>query len=156
MRIGPDTAQHLEDGSALIVGAADTDGAPYATRAWGATIVEDGAALRIYLDAEDAVVVPLLTAGAAVAITGACVRTLASTQVKGRVRSLDALSALDMATRERATELFVRDVNETDHTPRGLIDNMVPERFVACTLDVEELYNQTPGPQAGASLSAAP
>ncbi len=50
----------------------------------------------------------------------------------------------------------MRDVNETDHTPRGLIDNMVPDHFVACTLDVEELYNQTPGPQAGASFPAAP
>ncbi len=91
MRIGPDAAQYLEDGSALIVGAADADGTPYAARAWGATVVEDGAALRVYLDAEDTAVVPLLTEGTAVAITGACVRTLSSAQVKGRVRSLGAL-----------------------------------------------------------------
>ena len=31
---------------------------------------------------------------------------------------------------------------------------MVPERFVAFTLDVEELYDQTPGPQAGSTLPA--
>ena len=155
MRIGPDAAQHLQGGSALIVAAADADGTPYATRAWGLRVVEEGAALRVDLDADDSAVVPLLTDGAAVAITGGCVRTLASAQVKGRVRSVDALTALDIATRERETELFVRDVNETDHTPRGLIDNMVPGRFVACTVDVEELYDQTPGPHAGASIPTA-
>ena len=62
---------------------------------------------------------PAAAPGAAVAITGACVRTLASAQVKGRVRSSTTLTALDVAIRERATELFVRDVNETDHTPAG-------------------------------------
>jgi hypothetical protein len=156
MRIGPDTAPRFLDGSALIVAAADRDGTPYATRGWGVAILDEGAALRVYLDADDDAVVPLLTAGAAVAITGGCVRTLASAQVKGRVRVVDDLTALDMATRERATALFVRDVNETDHTPRRLVDRMVPERFVACTVDVEELYDQTPGPQAGATLPAGP
>ncbi len=156
MRIGPETAPRFLDGSALIVGAVDQDGAPWAIRAWGAAVLEDGAALRVYLDADDAHVLPLLTTGAAIAITGGCVRTLASAQVKGRVRLVEELTALDVAIRERATELFVRDVNETDHTPRGLIDRMVPERFVACTLDVDELFDQTPGPQAGATLPPAP
>jgi hypothetical protein len=156
VRIAPETAPRFLDGSALIVGAVDRAGAPWAVRAWGAAVLEDGAALRVYLDADDGAVVPLLTVGAAVAITGGCVRTLASAQVKGRVRVVDELTALDIATRERATELFVRDVNETDHTPRGLVERMVPERFVACTLDVEELYDQTPGPHAGATLPTAP
>ncbi len=138
------------------MGAVDRDGTPYATRGWGTAILDDGAAVRVYLDADDEAVVPLLTVGAAVAITGGCVRTLVSAQVKGRVREVDDLTALDIATRERATELFVRDVNETDHTPRGLIERMVPERFVACTVDVEELYDQTPGPHAGATLPAGP
>ncbi|MGZ4677077.1 MAG: hypothetical protein ACXVJ7_01465 [Acidimicrobiia bacterium] len=156
MRIGPDAAPRFAAGSALIVGAVDATGAPWAMRAWGAAVLEDGAALRIYVDADDRDVVPLLAPGAAVAVTGGCVRTLASAQVKGRVRVVDELTALDVATRERATELFARDVNETDHTPRELIDQMVPERFVACTLDVEEMYDQTPGPQAGASLPPGP
>ena len=117
--------------------------------------VDDGAALRVYVDADDRRVVPLLRAGRSAAITGGCVRTLASAQVKGRVRLVDELTALDVTVRERATELFVRDVNETDHTPRGLINGMVPKRFVAFTLDVEELYDQTPGPQAGATVPDA-
>jgi hypothetical protein len=156
VKIGSESASRFVDGSALIVGAVDADGAPRAIRAWGATILDDGAGLRIYLDADDLAVVPLLMPGAAIAVTGACVPTLASAQVKGRVREVGELTALDVATRERATEMFVRDVNETDHTPRGLINAMVPERFVACTCTVEELYDQTPGPHAGATVPPAP
>ena len=45
-------------------------------------------------------------------------------------------------------------VHETDGSPRELIESMVPARFVAVTFDVEEVYDQTPGPQAGSSLPA--
>jgi hypothetical protein len=153
VRIGPDAARLFAEGSALVVGAVDPDGTPFATRGWGTVLLDDGAAFRVYLDADDAQVVPRLTPGARVAVTGGDVKTLASAQVKGRVRVVDELTALDVATRERATELFIQDVHETDHTPRDLLDEMVPARFVACTLDVEELYDQTPGPQAGATLA---
>jgi hypothetical protein len=155
MRIGPDAAPRFLDGSALIVGAADRDGTPYATRGWGAAILDDGDALRVYVDADDTQLVPKLAPSARIAVTGGDVRTLASAQVKGRVRAVDELSALDIATRERATECFIRDVHETDHTPREMLERMVPARFVAVTLDVEELYDQTPGPKAGATLPAA-
>ena len=154
MRIGPEAARLFAPGSALIVGTVDSDGAPYAIRAWGATVVDDGAGLRVYVDADDPQVVPRLVASAAVAVTGGDVKTLASAQVKGRVRVMDDLTAMDIATRERATEAFVREVHETDHTPREMLERMVPERFVACTLAIEELYDQTPGPAAGQTLPA--
>jgi hypothetical protein len=35
-----------------------------------------------------------------------------------------------------------------------MLERMVPAEFVACTLDVEELYDQTPGPAAGQTLPA--
>ena len=153
MRIGPDTARLFAAGSALVVGAVDPDGTPYAIRGWGTTIVDDGAGLRFYVDADDTQVVPRLAPGAMVAVTGGDVRTLASAQVKGPVRAVDELTALDVATRERSTDRFIEDVHETDHTPRDLLERMVPERFLACTIDVQELYDQTPGPQAGATLA---
>jgi hypothetical protein len=153
VRIGPEAARLFGGGSALIVGAVEPDGTPYAIRAWGAVVAEDGAALRFYVDADDTRVVPLLSPGASVAVTGGDVKTLASAQVKGRVRGLDELTALDIATRERATDLFVQEVHETDHTPRDLLERMVPERFVACTVDVDEVYDQTPGPQAGSTFA---
>ena len=155
MRIGPDAALRFAPGSALIAGTVDDEGAPYVTRAWGAVVLDDGDALRIYVDADDTQLVPRAAASARIAVTGGDVRTLASAQVKGRVRSVDDLTALDIAMRERATEGFIRGVHETDHTPRDMLERMVPDRFVAVTLDVEELYDQTPGPKAGATLPAA-
>jgi hypothetical protein len=154
VRIGPETAARFDAGSALVVAAVDPDGTPFAIRGWGAVLVDEGTALRVYVDADDTEVVPRLTPSASVAVTGGDVRTLRSAQVKGTVRILDELSALDIAARERATERFVQDVHETDHTPRDLLERMVPERFVACTFDVTELFDQTPGPQAGATLPA--
>jgi hypothetical protein len=117
-------------------------------------VLDDGAALRVYVDADDTQLVPELAPSARIAVTGGDVTTLASAQVKGLVRTIDELTALDVATRERATEAFIRDVHETDRTPREMLERMVPARFVAVTLDVEELYDQTPGPKAGATLPA--
>jgi hypothetical protein len=154
VRIGPDAVPRFEGGSALIVGYADAQGAPYATRAWGAVVMEDGAAVRVFLDADDTALLTRLADGPAIAVTGGCVRTMASAQLKGRVRAVEELTALDVATRERATERFITDVHETDHTERALLDAMVPARFVACTIDVEELYDQTPGPRAGSTLAS--
>jgi hypothetical protein len=152
VKIGPEAALRFAAGSALIVGAVDPEGAPYASRAWGAAVLDDGAALRIYVDADDTQVVPRLVPSAQIAVTGGDVETLTSAQVKGRVRVVDELTALDIATRERATECFIQNVHVTDHTPREMIERIVPERFVACTIDVEELYDQTPGPHAGKTL----
>ena len=133
MRIGPDAAARFEAGE-----RADRRrrSAPTA-RPWrpgrGARwSSDDGAALRVYLDADDtAVLAPGSTPGAAIAVTGGDVKTLASAQAKGRVRVVEELTALDIAIRERATELFVQAVHETDGSPRELIESMVPERFVA-------------------------
>ena len=153
MRIGPEAAARFEGASALIAAGVGPDGAPVATRAWGAVVEDDGAALRVYLDADDVEATSRLVPGALAAVTGGDVKTLASAQAKGRVRTVDELTALDVATRERASHMFVEAVHETDGSPRVLIESMVPERFVALTLDVDEVYDQTPGPQAGSSIT---
>jgi hypothetical protein len=154
VRIGPDAAARLEGASALIAAGVGPDGAPVATRAWGAAVQEDGAALRVYLEADDTPVLEVLRPGAVIAVTGADVKRLSSAQAKGRVRVVEELTARDVAIRERCTELFVQAVHETDGSPRVLIESMVPERFVALTFDVDEVYDQTPGPQAGSTMPA--
>src|SRR4029079_17627568 len=108
VRIGPDAAARMEGASALIAAGGGPDGAPVATRAWGAVVQEDGAAVRVYLEADDTTVLELLTPGRAIAGTGADVKALSSAQAKGRVRSVEDLTALDVAIRERSTDLFVQ------------------------------------------------
>jgi len=152
VRIGPELADRFEGGSAKVVGTVDADGIPHATRAWGARVIDDGAALRIYLDGDDPVVAGTVTEHSRLAVTGGSVSTLISAQVKGRVRGVEDLTAPDVIARQRGTAAFIQDVHETDHTPRVLLEAMVPSRFVACVVDVEELYDQTPGPRAGTAL----
>jgi hypothetical protein len=41
---------------------------------------------------------------------------------------------------------------EMDWTPREVVDRLVPEDFVTATVAITELYDQTPGPQAGARM----
>ena len=60
---------------------------------------------------------------------------------------------VDVAIRERWTELFFRDMHETDDTPRWLLESMVPERYVPARRR-RRLFDQTPGPHAGATLPA--
>jgi hypothetical protein len=152
VRIGPDAAARLEAGSALVVGSVAPDGTPHASRAWGAIVGDDGASLRVMLDGDDHQCLANLVDDAPVAVTGGNVMTLASVQVKGTIRRVEELTALDQALRERATDLFLDAVCEVDRQPRELLDAMVPDRFIACVVDVDEIFDQSPGPGAGGAL----
>jgi len=157
VRIGPDAAVHLEGASALIVGTVDADGVPHANRAWSALVSEDRASLRLVLDGGDTVGLANLEATGRIAVTGASVRTLRSVQVKGRARGpARPPTALEHAMRERHTELFLTDVEQTDNVPRAVLDRFVPVDFVVVDVEVEELYDQSPGPEAGRELAPEP
>lgn len=105
--------------------------------------------MRVVIDADDARLLGGLTVGARVALTAANVRTLTSLQVKGRVLGVEDLTALDEANRGNRTDLFLADVAVTDRVDRGILDALVPARFLVCRIDVDEVFDQTPGPAAG-------
>ena len=41
-----------------------------------------------------------------------------------------------------------------DSMARYLMERLVPTEFVACEFDIVEVYDQTPGPNAGAPVAA--
>lgn len=150
------TAELLEGGSALIVGAVTPEGEPYATRGWGLTLLPDdggGARARLLLAAGDAVVTEALGAGGAVAVTAADVPTLRSVQIKGRSLGLVPATDGDRVRARRYIDGFFGDIVATDGTPRPVLDGLVPADYLACTVTIDELYDQTPGPDAGAHLA---
>lgn len=153
MAIGPETAEGLRSGTSLIIGTVSSAGRPHANRAWGAVVSDDGSEVRVMIDADDDALLANLRGTGRVAVTGADVRTFRSVQVKGTVRALEELTAKDHADRERATDRFLTEVEEVDRTPRAYIEALVPARFVACVVAIEERYDQTPGPAAGRSLA---
>ncbi len=153
MVLAADTARFLSDKAALIVGAVGADGRPFSARGWG--IVVDGTTgrSRLLLDAGDLDRLAHLADGGAIAVTGSDVPTLRSCQLKGRVEAFDAVTDDDLAHSADHCEGFFADVERTDHLPSWKMDRLRPDDLVACTFTIEEVYDQTPGPQAGRPLS---
>jgi hypothetical protein len=143
----------LESGCSLILGTVLPDGEPHAGRGWGLDIQPDTDQVRLLLDAEDSPTVARAAAGGAIAITAADVRTLRSMQLKGRVLSVEVASPEDAARAVRFCEEFFTDIAETDGTPRERTERLVPVGYMACTVAVGHVFDQTPGPGAGALLS---
>lgn len=140
----------LESGCALVIGCLGADGAPFATRGWGLDVLDAGAGrVRVLLLAEE-----LPAVGSLVAVTGTSVRTLRSLQLKGPVVAVEpSLDAAGAARVDRYTDAFLGDIEDTDGTPRPVLDRLRPVGPLgAVHLDVTELYDQTPGPTAGAAV----
>jgi hypothetical protein len=148
---GPDDVAFLERGTAFIVGTVSADGAPHASRGWGMDVVGDGR-VRLLLDAHDAGALANLAATGVIAVTAADVRTLHSTQLKGRVASVASGDEADAARARRFCDQFFADIHETDNTPYETLERMVPSSYAVCVVDVEEFFDQTPGPGAGAPV----
>jgi hypothetical protein len=60
----------------------------------------------------------------------------------------------DAERARRYSDAFFADIVVTDGTPLALLERMLPTGYVSCTVAVDALYDQTPGPEAGASLRA--
>jgi hypothetical protein len=148
------TTRFLESGCSLIVGTVNVDGEPHASRAWGITVLPGpGAHIRLLLDATETRVFNDLGTSGAIAITGADVRTLRSVQVKGHFVESAPGDDDDRARARRFCDAFFGAVVATDGTPFELLERLVPDDYVACTIAIDEIYDQTPGPGAGAPLA---
>lgn len=144
-----------ERGCALVVGTVRPDGSAYASRGWGLTLTPArNGPVRLLLDASDAVTLANLRRedDGRVAVTGADVVTLRSFQVKGRVVAIDDATDEDLAKVDRYCDEFFTDIEVTDGTPRALTERLRPAAYVACTVAVDEVYDQTPGPEAGSRV----
>ena len=149
----PETAAFLEGGCGWIVGSVSPDGEPYASRGWGADVLEGSdMRLRLLLDADDVVTLRNLRPGAAVAITATDVRTLHSRQGKGQVVQVTPGTPADHDRAARFCDQFFADITEVDGTDRALLERLLPAGYVACEMVISELYDQTPGPKAGAKV----
>jgi hypothetical protein len=155
--VAPETVTFLSGGGSLILATVSATGAPHATRAWGVTfLTDDPPEIRLLLDANDATGLEHAATTAKIAVTSADVKTLQSVQFKGTVLEIEPATDDDRARAERFVDDFFGAVLEIDGTPRDLMEHLVPTDFVACRVRITELYDQTPGPAAGASLPASP
>jgi hypothetical protein len=147
-----ETVRFLQSGCGLIVGTVDADGMPLASRGWGLDVDAEGMWARLLLAADDPGLRQNLAATAPIAVTGASVRTLRSVQLKGSVRDVGPASDRDRARSRRYCDDFFGDIVAVDHAEREVIERLTPADLVVCRFAVDEVFDQTPGPAAGARL----
>ena len=143
----------LRNGSALIAGLVDPEGRPYALRAWVVVPASTaGDRVRVALGDECNVVGDWIV-GTRVAVTGGDVSTLESLQVKGTVVAWwGEPTESDLAAAGEHAEAFFLAVHESDGDPIELVRRMGPRHLVVVEIEIDEAYDQTPGPKAGAPL----
>ena len=144
-------AAFLERGCAMVVGTVDDDGWPHAQRGWGCRVLGPST-VRILLDASDATLKAHVERRGRIAVTSADVRDLHSVQLKGTVTGVEPADADDLERCERHNDELFEDILQSDFYPRHLTERMVPPGYVAAVVEVEELFDQTPGPRAGSPV----
>lgn len=150
------TIQFLHGGCSLLVGSVRPDGRPHGGRGWGLTVTDRHRGhVRLLLNANDTITVGNLQPGAAVAICTADVETLHSLQLKGRVLAVEPANAVDVAKREQYTADFTGDIHRTDGDPLELLLRWASCPITACVVELDEVFDQTPGPSAGARVPAS-
>ncbi len=149
---GAELTSLFEIGASIVVGTVDPDGEPRATRAWSADVIDLAAGrIRFTMTADDEVSIANLATGR-VSLTAADVRTFRAVQVKGLVAAVRPPTADDLATMRTRIDRFLQAVHETDGNPIEGLRRMLPHHVLAIEIDVDEIFDQTPGPGAGAAL----
>lgn len=150
MRLDPDLVPFLESGCALVLGSVGPDGRPFASRGWGLDVLDaDAGRIRVLVVADERP-----AAGTVLAVTGTSVVTLRSMQMKGAVVEIEpTITDADLDRSARYRDEFLGDIVGSDGTPIELLSRMLPVGpLAAVQVVVDELFDQTPGPGAGASI----
>jgi hypothetical protein len=149
--IDPAVAALLEGPSAQNVATADGDGSPIIGRAWGLR-VDRGRSVRALVGADSATAANLQV-DSRIGVLVIDLGSYWSVQVKGRVSAVEPPTAAD----RDVYDVYVREfaaalIEEGRTTP---LDEALPAAIVAVTFYVDSVFDQTPGPDAGRSLTAS-
>ncbi len=136
----------------MIVGTVDADGLPDATRGWGLEVTGP-CEVRVLLSSSAATSLENLATTGAFALTVTHFTTFVSYQLKGRAIRTDAATAEDRIRFDTFCAGCVRAIHEADGSPEELIWRLLPPGIVACIVTVDSVFDQTPGPAAGAKLA---
>ena len=142
-----DLAAFIESGVGMVGASAGDDLVPEAFRLWG--VSWDDGHLRALISSDATRTLATVKPGAWLSLTFVDM-TMRSVQVKGRAVSGPELpNRADVEVMRRYRTDMVAAF-ATRGVPSLLLDAIRPLAVFALTVAVEELYNQTPGPKAGA------
>ena len=106
-------------------------------------------------DSHDATTMDNLASRGRVAVTAADVPTLRSVQLKGRCIGVEPATPEDLDTAAAYCATYYGDIARVDGFPLSLCERFTPAGYAACVVDVDELFDQTPGPSAGRPLEGS-
>jgi hypothetical protein len=131
-----------------MLGSADQLHVPDATRVSGLAAL-DGRRIRVLIAADAPAARANTPVGAAVALLVTDITTYRSIQLKGHVTiASEERTAGDIALLHRHVEAFCRASAQVGIDPL-LAPNVFPDDVVALVLEVDSMFDQTPGPGAG-------
>jgi hypothetical protein len=150
--IEAEVAELLESPCSLLVGSVGADGVPDATRAWGVEVLGPDR-VRVLLSSNAARTLANLADRGRMALTATHFVTLVSWQLKGRAEAVGPATGNDRIRHDAFCEGCVHILHLGDGTPEDVIRRLVPPGIVACEMAVEQIFDQTPGPHAGACVA---
>lgn len=138
----------------MVVATVDGNGVPIASKGYGAVPVDDST-LWVFFSASDAGLTDHVHPSSLLAVTSGNVFTFKSVQFKGVVESVAPSTPderdLAVESLRRLNERIAQLQNvETEH-----FDRRIPSAFLTCTMRVTEIFDQSPGPNAGRPLEGS-
>jgi hypothetical protein len=142
--------RHLQPGRSILVGTVDPAGWPAACRGVGLVVDEDRQGFTVYVPvATGAETVANIASNGRVAVSATEPATHTSVQLKGRIRAV-RVAREDEEERVRLSIDRFADTLDQVGLPRGVTRTMTCWPAFAIEAAVEAVFDQTPGPRAGA------
>lgn len=153
-RLSDELVELVESGVSMLVGTCDAAGRPEAVRGLGARVSEDRRRVTVMLNAALAARTRdnLLEHGR-LAVAFSRIFDHRTIQLKGHVVSIRDGDPGDHALQERYVVAFAEQVSLAG-LPRSVVRNVRLEPCLVVELEVDALFEQTPGPRAGEALSS--
>jgi hypothetical protein len=147
-----DPRQAVGPGPACIVASRDEDMRPQIARGWAPELNEEAGIATVCVGAaRDSTMGSNLLSNGAIALTMSHPANYRGIQAKGRVRAVSEPTAEQIERVQAHVASFAALVEPLGLSEEQLRRLLVPD-LMAVTFAVNELYDQTPGPKAGAPL----
>lgn len=145
-------AHILESVGTILVGTRDATLTPEITRGWGPTILPDGHTMDVCVSlSTGAKTLENLADCDEIAITFHQTVTYQTVQLKGRFLESGELTAQDWEAFEHQKNIFLEQT-KMHGLPLSIASRLFTSDLVRVRFVVQEAFEQTPGPGAGAKL----
>jgi hypothetical protein len=150
--IDAELKEFLESGLPAIVGSGDAGGRPHIVPGWSPRVVDANGVVDVFLDAARAErTLANLKATGRIAVTVVEPVSARSLQLKGTFRDSGDPDEAGRAWVQQGREAFLATASLVGDPP-AVIESMWMDETVRVTFEVEQAFDQTPGPGAGKAL----